>query len=213
MRPFFIILFLSISIIVNGQDTLFLRNATKLVVSVREVSQTEIRYKKTEAPDDVMYSINADDVAKIMYKNGYVETLTQTPKDNPFIIKSEVPAVNYVKITLEQAKRGQYGLQKLITTHPDSARKEPLTKINLRIQSLKRKERGAGFSAIVVGGIAAGGFLLYSGGMNVMSIDVDDLLIPLLILSGVAATLGTTSLIIHLGVRKKQKKFVKLYNE
>lgn len=218
---YLLLLFLfAVSTIVNSQDTLFLKPAGKLVVIVKEVSQTEIRYKKPEIPDGAMYIINKSDVQKIRYHSGYVEILAAASppsqiflQDKPFTIKSEAPAINTEKITLEQAKRNQYVLMKLINTHPDPARKEPLTKINLRIQSLKKKERGATFSAVVVSGIAAGGFLLYSGGMNVMSIDADDLLIPPLIISGVAAILGATAVSIHISVRKKQKKFVKLYNE
>ena len=66
-----ILCFLNISMSVVAQDTIFYKKAGNIVVFVKEVSQTEVQYKKVEMPDGPMYIIDKNDIAKIVYKNGF----------------------------------------------------------------------------------------------------------------------------------------------
>lgn len=62
----------------DAQDVMTLKNGTKMNVFVAEVSQTVIKFKKSN--DGPIYSMNLSDVQMLTYSNGTTETFGQAPK-------------------------------------------------------------------------------------------------------------------------------------
>jgi hypothetical protein len=61
-----------------AQDVMTLKNGTKMTVFVAEVSQTVIKFKKSN--DGPVYSMNLSDVQMLTYSNGTTETFGAAPK-------------------------------------------------------------------------------------------------------------------------------------
>lgn len=66
----------------RSQDTLFMKDGTKISTKILEVTPTEVKYKKTENPDGPTFISPGSDIGLIKYKNGSIDT-----------IKAEAPVV------------------------------------------------------------------------------------------------------------------------
>ena len=216
----FIICFLNFSSSIFAQDTIFYKKAGSIVVLVKEVSQTEVQYKKLEMPDGPMYIIDKNDIAKIVYKNGYTEVIkapvVETTINQPLTVTYSSPVdLNYEKITYEDTKRSQNSLIRLVDRHPDPARHDRLMKDARSIRSLKRHQDGTRTGAIIFGGIAIGGTALYtlisaaSYGSYVDPIYAA----PPVVFGTLAVILGSTSIAININLKKKRHEFVNYYNQ
>ena len=53
-----------------AQDTIYERNGNVINAKVTEVTQAEIKYKKTSNPDGPVYTMDKNEVTLIQYKNG-----------------------------------------------------------------------------------------------------------------------------------------------
>ncbi len=216
----FIICFFNFSVSVFAQDTIFYKKAGSIVVFVKEVSQTEVQYKKLEMPDGPMYIIDKNDIAKIVYKNGYTEVIkapvVETTINEPLSVSYSSPVdLNYEKITYEDTKRSQNSLIRLVDRHPDPSRHDRLMKDARSMRSLKRHQDGTRTGAIIFGGIALGGTALYtlitaaSYGSYVDPIYAA----PPVVFGTLAVILGSTSIAININLKKKRHEFVNYYNQ
>ena len=217
---FFVLLFLTSSFQCLSQDTIFYKNASNIVVIVKEVSQTEVQYKKLEMPDGPMYVISKNDISKIVYKNGYTETVkasvVETTINQPLTVTYSSPVdLNYEKIKYSDTKRSQNSLIRLVDRHPDPSRHDKLMKDARAIRSLKRHQDGTRTGAIVFGGIAIAGTALYtlisaaSYGSYVDPIYAA----PPVLFGTLAIILGGTSIAININLKKKRNEFVNYYNQ
>ena len=66
----------------QAQDTLYTRNGDVINAKVAEITQLEIKYKKTSNPDGPLYTIDKDEVALIHYKNGSKDVFTENSSTN-----------------------------------------------------------------------------------------------------------------------------------
>jgi hypothetical protein len=57
------------------QDTLVLRNSTRIATKILEISPETVRYKKAENPDGPDYTTNKSEVRYIIFKSGIKETM------------------------------------------------------------------------------------------------------------------------------------------
>ncbi len=218
-----ILCFLNISMSVVAQDTIFYKKAGNIVVFVKEVSQTEVQYKKVEMPDGPMYIIDKNDIAKIVYKNGFTEEIkapvvetTIGNSNQPFTVTySSAVDLNYEKITYKDAKRRYSSVVGLIDRHPDPSRRDKLLGDVRKLRSLKRHQDGTRTGAIIFGGIAIGGTALYtlisaaSYGTYVDPIYAA----PPILFGSLAVILGGTSIAININLKKKRHEFVNYYNQ
>jgi hypothetical protein len=94
----FIILFLVlISITKNSvaQDTLLLKNGTKIASNVLEVGSTEIKYKKADNPDGPTFVTKSHEVFSIRYKNGACDTIkASAPAGKEKVVMSDPSDLN-----------------------------------------------------------------------------------------------------------------------
>jgi hypothetical protein len=70
MKRFLILFPLCLSAAAFAQDEIITRNGEVIKGKVQEITQTEIKYKKTSNPDGPLYTVSKNDVAVVEYKNG-----------------------------------------------------------------------------------------------------------------------------------------------
>lgn len=215
----YLILFILVLIQLSSfnQDTLFLKDKRKLIVQVKEVSQTEIQYKKTDLLDGPMYITSKNDIEKIIYKNGYTEVVKSETisVEKSFTVYKNVADINMEKINYADTKKRHGFLVSLIDRHPDPSRKDQLMQSAIEMKGLKRHQDGTRTGAIIFGGIAIGGALLYSA-MSAESYQntVEPIFAgPPVVFGALALALGATSIAININLRKKRHEFVNLYNQ
>ena len=101
MRKFFFAaLFISLTLNLTAQDTLFVRNGQKIPAVIVEKNDTEIRYRKYGPPaSEAVYSVFVSDILSIHYSDGIIADYSQAgqnpagnvpekPIDNAFTMKS-----------------------------------------------------------------------------------------------------------------------------
>ena len=210
-----------------SQDTIFFKNAGKIIVIVKEVAQTEVQYKKAELPDGPMYIISKDDIEKIVYKNGYTEVIkkattintSNTTSQSFEVYKSSENSnsenLNMEKITYSDTKRRYSSLVTLVDRHPDANRRGSLLQSAKTLKNFKRHQDGTRTGAIIFGGIAIGGIAVYtlasavSYGANPDPIFAG----PPVIFGTLALVLAATSITFNINLKKKRNDFVTAYNQ
>ncbi|MBC7695772.1 MAG: hypothetical protein H7141_10030 [Burkholderiales bacterium] len=206
------------SLVGQAQDTLFLKDKQKLIVQVKEVSQTEIQFKKMDLLDGPMYITSKNDVEKIIYKNGYTEVIkSEVPPVNQqsFTVYNNVVDINTEKINYADTKKRYGSFVSLIDRHPDPSRRDQLMRSANEIRGLKRHQDGTRTGAIIFGGVAIGGALLYSAVSSLSyQSNVDPIFAgPPVIFGALGLALGAASIAINVNLRKKRHEFVNLYNQ
>lgn len=89
-------IFLFLFTCIRAQDIIYLNNGTKILVTVKELYENEIKYKNFTNPDGPTYVVAKKDVLLVEYQNGTVDIITRYPKsvspqkDEPVIPKKEV---------------------------------------------------------------------------------------------------------------------------
>lgn len=72
-----------------AQDILYLKNNTTIEAVVQEANINFVKYTKFSNPNGEEYTVNADQILKIVFSNGYVREYNESPKkmsagsDNP----------------------------------------------------------------------------------------------------------------------------------
>ena len=209
---FFVLLFLACSFSSFSQDTIFYKNASNIVVIVKEVSQTEVQYKKMEMPDGPMYIISKNDMAKIVYKNGYtdvIKTVTVEPASQPFtVLHSPSSELTKETISYRITKRRYSSLVALVDRHPDVNRRPELMKLAGSIRGFKVGENTTRTVAIVFGAITIPALAIFSTFTN----SNEGLIVPATT-AGVALLCTAAAITFHVNLRKKRNAFVDVYNQ
>lgn len=213
---------------VYSQDTIFFKNAGKIIVIVKEVAQTEVQYKKAELPDGPMYIISKNDIEKIVYKNGYTEIIKKVEVANTNnnynsqtfeIYKSpeniNMENINMEKITYHDAKRRHSSIVTLVDRHPDPSRRSTLLQSARSIKSFKRHQDGTRTGAIIFGGVAIGGIAVYTLASAVSYNNNPDPIFagPPVVFGTLAVILGAASVSFNINLKKKRNDFVSAYNQ
>lgn len=71
-----IIIFLISTQFLNAQDLIFKNNGEVIEGKVTEINDNVVKYKKTNVPEDIVFSIDKTLVSKIKYANGNTENFT-----------------------------------------------------------------------------------------------------------------------------------------
>lgn len=198
-----------------AQDTIFFKNSEKIVALVKEVSPTEIQYKKIELPDGPMYVANKTEVEKITYKNGYTETIKSiaAAEEKPFVVQYETtPAINNEKITYKDTKRRSFYLSNLVNTHPDVNRRPILLKSVRSMKSLKAGQDATRTVAVVFGAVGIATGAVYGVFASLSGTTSDFIIVPTVLGSG-AIVLTAAAITFNINLNKKRNAFVRAYNE
>ena len=80
MRSFILVALLALlSGAAHAQDVLTKRNGEQLAVKVLEITQTEVKYRRTDNPDGPLISLWRSDVLTVRYANGTQEVFNAAP--------------------------------------------------------------------------------------------------------------------------------------
>jgi hypothetical protein len=213
----FSILFICLSSYLYSQDTIFFKNREPLVVRVLEISKTEVQYKKFELPDGPVYIVERNDVEKIVFRNGTVERMGAAAPSNPVAVQ-ETPANNpapaYVA-PINYADTKRRSVLNLALGHPDLNKKNALLNIAPGIKRLKGHQDGTRGGAIIFGGFAVAGGIIYTAAYGLMgSTDgIEVFAVPPIVFGAAGVILGSASIAINVNLKRKRKEFVRIYNE
>lgn len=78
----FLLFFSCVELELNAQDTLFLRNSSKVVVKLSEITPTQLKYKRFDNLDGPNYAINKSEVEYVVFANGLKEQFELTTSNN-----------------------------------------------------------------------------------------------------------------------------------
>ncbi|MES2761758.1 MAG: hypothetical protein V4677_06110 [Bacteroidota bacterium] len=204
----------------NAQDTIYYKASnSNIVVIVKEVTQTEVKYKKAEMPDGPTYVLNKSDISKIVYKNGYTEVIKEpvaepaSVADQPYTVTYVPSPVNLEKISYDDTKRRNKYMINLIDRHPNPERKPALMSTLSGMKKMK-----AGQDATRTVGIVFGGVTIVTGAFTALFYAFDssagDAILPVPVAAGAIALISTAAAItFNINLRKKRHKFVDQYNQ
>ena len=82
-RLLFVLAFVCAAQMLVAQDVIVTRQAERIDAKVMEVSESEVKYKKTSNPDGPMFVLSTEKIASILYANGEVQVFEQQPKTEP----------------------------------------------------------------------------------------------------------------------------------
>ena len=107
MYKFILLLFILSSLSYKAQDTIFTSVPETLLVRVLEISSTNITYKSFYNPDGIIRTLANDQIFKICYENGKLESIFQLkqktmgakPFSELFIVEGHHIALNNIDIT------------------------------------------------------------------------------------------------------------------
>ncbi len=94
-----------------SQDTIFTATPEILLVRVLEISSTDVAYKNFYNPDGIIRKINNEQVTKIVYENGVIESRFQLKQKTSgsvsplklFVIEGKHIALNNIDISHKEA--------------------------------------------------------------------------------------------------------------
>lgn len=202
---------------IYAQDTLFFKKQGNIVVIIQEISQTEIKYFKKELPNGPIFTINKNEIEKIVYQNGYSEIISNTSTfdaEKQFEVIRENAPLNYNKMTFEDSKNTHYRLVSLANRHPDESRRSDLIKLAEQIKKINKQRDISRASTVIAGGLAVAGAAFF--GLTYSTLGTD-MFAPVagqpIVFGSLAVVLGSTTLVINLNLNKKRKSLVELYNK
>ncbi len=218
MKAFYFIVFLTGLCRLNAQDTIVYKNGLRTPVLLKEISPSEIRYKREGMSDGPDYVISKADVDRVVYKNGVSETFqppaapVQESVQSP-VLQAPEGLSYHEKIDYRTAKKNYRTLKELALSHPNANRQQTLMGLARDISQHKNAQDGTRTGAIVCGGLAIGGTFLYALSYALSNRSEPAFYTPPAILGGLAVALGSVSIVYNIRLRDKRKEFVNLYNE
>lgn len=109
------ILFLMASLVAGAQDTIYKRSGEIISAKIAEISTAEVKYRRFTMPDGPVFVIGRNEVQKIRFANGVVDSFavtqpvqTQTvmPPESPVIIQQQSTPV--LTGLIENHRAGSY---------------------------------------------------------------------------------------------------------
>ena len=77
MKKFILMLLSAVAIVpLYAQDIIVTHESERIEAKVYEVSETEVRYKRSDNPDGPIFVMSADKIATIVFENGSVQTFS-----------------------------------------------------------------------------------------------------------------------------------------
>lgn len=78
-KDFWFVLFCFVQLLMHGQDTLYKRNGEIVSAKILEINISEISYKRIDLPDGPLMIVGKNDVWKIKYATGQIDSFKVTP--------------------------------------------------------------------------------------------------------------------------------------
>ena len=144
-----------------AQDVIVTMQAERIDAKVLEVSETEIRYRKTSNPEGPIYLLSTDKIATILYANGEVEVFGKTQQPAP----EEQPKLSVPDRKIEEGtvlfREGKYIVENKIGIYEPQNLRELLGEEEYDNYLSAQGSYGRGATAVTFGWLdAAVGLLL-----------------------------------------------------
>lgn len=219
---FFILAFVSF-LTGAAQDTIYKRNGEVIPSKISEISSSEVKYKRFSMPDGAMFIIPRNDVQKIRFANGVIDSFavsapvtTQTviTHQATFIPQKTAPALNNLIYNPRPGKyyfnQASINEKKMLFIAMDKNRvwkDKELTQAIMATRDYKNNQYISGFGGPVIMLVCfiAGSQVAQAGNSNVA---------PVLVLNGIGI-FAASQIISPMFKRKRTKsarRAVELYN-
>lgn len=222
MKPLLVILLCFVQIVLNAQDTIYKRSGDVIPARVIEINTKEISYKRENLPDGPLYILDKNEVKKIKYKTGAVDSFTvrNEPKVNPMLPKNGGLMYSYSEQIQKYNRNGLYVYQgsrisdtkaMLIATNKNFTWKNPqLTSEILYVSTNKTRQYVSGFGGLGLGALVMAGSLVYANNNP-----YDSMVGPVMFVNGIGIILAAQVVSINFKIKrvKHSDKAVALYNQ
>ena len=95
MKKFILMLLSAVALVpLYAQDIIVTHESERIDAKVYEVSETEVRYKRSDNPDGPIFVMSTDKIATIVFENGSVQTFSSR-KNNYNPINNNYNPINY----------------------------------------------------------------------------------------------------------------------
>jgi hypothetical protein len=110
MKPLLMILLCFVQVVLNAQDTIYKRSGDIIPARVIEINTKEISYRRENLPDGPLYILDKNEVKKIKYKTGAVDSFTvyNDVKAMPEELKNVGRIYTYNEQLLKARLKGTY---------------------------------------------------------------------------------------------------------
>lgn len=123
----------------KAQDTIYTTTQAPLLVKVLEISKTEVSYKNFYNPDGIIYKINNQQVEKIIYENGKIESRFQlkekTASNNPYVIKPNIFTIEDKHIVYQNNDITHKAAYQIMMKHDPQQNSDELNNELLNVES------------------------------------------------------------------------------
>lgn len=107
MKRILLIAFFELSFVAFA-DKIYLKNGDEILSIVKEISATEVKYKKESNPDGPIYHLNIQDVLMILYPNGEKDIFTNSQSSIKNISDSNNDSSNNEILDAQQLTESDY---------------------------------------------------------------------------------------------------------
>lgn len=168
---FFILSLSQISL--NAQDTIYKRNGEIISTKVIEINLKEVTYKRSDLLDGPLFISNINEIRKIKYYNGAIDTFSIVkeiiepailPNRPLYIVQNDINEIQptYRKgIFLYQGKQiSDRNVIDLVSYKNQLWKNSDITYYSAQYKKSKALQYAIGFGGAAVGGLAMGGSLI-----------------------------------------------------
>lgn len=161
----------------QAQDTIYKRNGNIVPAKIIEVGVRDVSYRRLDNPDGPLFIATKNEIAKIRYANGHVDTFTETAvaETKPLIISPAYPNAGYDRVEMS-SKPGIFVYNGRLLSDRNlllMAETKNLSCKNAELRSEIEKTRNsrniqyiAGFGGMGLGIVGLYSFSLLSSGSN-----------------------------------------------
>lgn len=227
MNYFFLVVLCFAQVILNAQDTIYKRSGDVIPAKVIEINTKEVSYKRESMPDGPLFILTKNEVKKIKYKTGAVDSFTvvKTEELKPTaIVYTYNEEIKKYKASLfdpyHNSKLGLYlyhgnkisdNKAMLLAAAKNAVWKNPQLESEIfKVKRNKTWQYATGFGGLGLGLLAAASAVVYS-----VNEPLDYTGAQIMLASGVGAVITTQVLSIHFKIQrtKHSDKAVAIYNQ
>ena len=223
MKPLLVMLLCFVQLMLNAQDTIYKRSGDIIPARVIEINTKEISYRRENLPDGPLYILDKNEVKKIKYKTGAVDSFTvyNDVKAKPEELKSAALVYTYNDQLLKARLKGTYVYHgatisdtkaMLFAEAKNRTWKNPeLQSEIMKVRKNKSLQYTSSFGGLGLGLLMAGSGILYAVNNPLESQGPPMILFA----SGIGAIVAGQIVSINFKIRrvKHSNKAVALYNQ
>lgn len=198
-----------LSVTAFAQDTIVFKNSFIEIVSIQNMTQSQIHYKKYLNPSGTLYIINKYEVSKVKFQNGLIEIYDSIKYDNQNISQTKITEINYAMV-----KKNYNELIAFVDNRGSIKNKEQLYKKADFVARLSRHQIATRIGSVTFACFTAAS-LVVLGFDNIITLGnpEDGFFVPPATFGFFTLAFAASNFGINQNLRKNRKSFVALYND